>query len=67
MKSYQYIVCFIKVITKIKELTTQIYFRDNIPPAYTDYVMGRETQYPQKISPRKPAGRIIEFDIVMDY
>merc|ERR1711872_178886 len=57
----------IKVITQIKELTTQIYFRDNIPPAYTDYVMGRETQYPQKISPRKPAGRIIEFDIVMDY
>ena len=67
MISYQYIVCFIKVITKIKELTTQIYFRDHIPPAYEDYVKGRDTQYPQSISWRKPWGRLIEFDLVMDY
>ena len=56
-----------KAITKIKELTTQIYFRDHIPPAYEDYVKGRDTQYPKNISPRKPAGKLIEFDIVMDY
>jgi len=55
-----------KAITRIKELTTQIYFRDHIPPAYEDYVIGRETQYPKRIL-SWPSGRLIEFDIVMDY
>ena len=58
--------CSIKAITRIKELTTQIYFRDHIPPAYEDYVKGRDTQYPKRIL-YYPWGRLIEFDIVMDY
>ena len=66
MRSYCIYRVFIKAITKIKELTTQIYFRDHIPPAYEDYVIGRDTQYPKRIL-YYPSGRLIEFDIVLDY
>jgi len=59
-----------KAITKIKTLTTQIYFKGHIPPAYEDYVKGRDTQYPksdfvfENVQERQ---RTIEFDLVMDY
>jgi len=57
----------IKVIARGKELITQMYFRDDVPPQYEDYVKGRETQFPT-VTYRKcnDGSRNIFFDIVMD-
>lgn len=54
-----------KVITPTKELTTQLYWRDDIPRSYEDYVAGREFQFPTKIT-ATPSGRIMRFDLVME-
>ena len=54
-----------KVITPTKELVTQLYFRNDVPPSYEDYVVGRETQFPTNII-NTQSGRQINFDLVMD-
>lgn len=55
-----------KVITPTKVLTTQLYFRNDVPPSYEDYVKGRDSQFPTNIRTIR-SGRNIEFDLVMDY
>ena len=54
-----------QVITNNKELITQLYFKNDVPPSYEDYVRGRETQFPSKITTNR-SGRKIVFNIVMD-
>jgi len=54
-----------KVITASKELVTQLYFRNDVPPSYEDYVVGRDSQFPRNITATQ-SGRMINFDIVMD-
>merc|ERR1712179_178339 len=54
-----------KVITNNKELVTQLYFKNDVPPSYEDYVRGRETQFPSKIT-RNLSGRKTVFNIVID-
>ena len=54
-----------QVITNNKELVTQLYFKNDVPPSYEDYVRGRETQFPSKIT-RNLSGRKIVFNIVID-
>jgi len=53
-----------KVITDKKELTTQLYFKNDVPPSYEDYVQNRETQFPKRIT-RNQSGRKIMFDLVI--
>ena len=55
-----------RIITPTKELVTQLYFKDDVPPQYEDYVKGRESQFPSKIC-GNGSGRNITFNIVMDY
>ena len=55
-----------KAITPTKVLTTQLYFRNDVPPSYEDYVKGRDTQFPASIRTTR-SGRKIKFDLVMDY
>ena len=55
----------IKVFDGQKELTTQLYFHNDVPPSFEDYVKGRDSQFPQKIKP-SCNGRIITFDVVLD-
>ena len=44
---------------------TQLYFRNDVPPSYEDYVEGRQSQFPSSII-GSDSGREIHFDIVMD-
>jgi len=55
-----------KAITPTKELTTQLYFRNDVPASYEDYVRGRDSQFPANIRATR-SGRKINFDLVMDY
>ena len=48
-----------------KELTTQLYFQNDVPPSYEDYVANRSSQFPQKVQATS-SGRTITFDLVMD-
>ena len=48
-----------------KELTTQLYFKNDVPPSFEDYVSSRGSQFPQKVQATS-RGRTITFDIVMD-
>ena len=48
-----------------KELTTQLYFKNDVPPSFEDYVSGRGSQFPQRVQATS-RGRKITFDIVMD-
>ena len=48
-----------------KELTTQLYFENDVPPNFEDYVARRQSQFPQKIIATKDE-RIISFDVVLD-
>ena len=54
-----------QVITNKKEFVTQLYFKNDVPPSYEDYVRGRETQFPSEIT-RNRSGRNIVFNIVMN-
>ena len=54
-----------KVITPSKTLTTQLYFKNDVPPSYEDYVNGRQSQFPSSIT-RTSDGRNVRFDLVMD-
>jgi len=54
-----------KVITPTKTLTTQLYFKNDIPPSYEDYVNGRQSQFPSSMT-RTSDGRNVRFDLVMD-
>ena len=53
------------MISSGKELVTQLYFPNDVPPSYEDYVVGRESQFPSKIV-GYGSGRKINFNIVMD-
>ena len=44
---------------------TQLYFYNDVPPSYEDYVEGRQSQFPSSIV-RSDSGRKIYFDVVMD-
>ena len=48
-----------------KELTTQLYFRNDVPRSYQSYRRTKGTQFPQSIR-ATPNGRDITFDVVMD-
>ena len=48
-----------------KELTTQLYFQNDVPKSFEDYVIGKQSQFPQKVK-ATPTGRNITFDIVID-
>jgi len=54
-----------KVFGGGKELTTQLYFQNDVPPSYEDYVANRSSQFPQKVQATS-SGRTITFDLVMD-
>ena len=60
-----------KVFTKHKEFSTQLYFQDDVPPDYEDYVQGRETQLPQEVvykvfSSQKIHFRSVTFTITIE-
>ena len=59
------ILFFIQVFGGGKELTTQLYFQNDVPPSYEDYVANRSSQFPQKVQATS-SGRTITFDLVMD-
>ena len=48
-----------------KELTTQLYFENDVPPNFEDYVARRQSQFPQRILATRNE-RIITFDVVLD-
>ena len=48
-----------------KELTTQLFFKNDVPSSFEDYVSGRGSQFPQKVQATS-SGRTVTFDIVMD-
>ena len=48
-----------------KELTTQLYFENDVPPSFEDYVARRGSQFPQNIRAIRQ-GRIITFNLVLD-
>merc|ERR1712062_357518 len=54
-----------KVFDGKKELTTQLYFKTDVPRNFEDYVERRQSQFPQKILATKNE-RIITFDVVLD-
>merc|ERR1712223_343005 len=54
-----------KVFDGKKELTTQLYFENDVPKNFEDYVARRPSQFPQKIIATKDE-RIISFDVVLD-
>jgi len=54
-----------KVISAGKEFVTQLYFPNDVPPSYQDYVAGRQSQFPSKLIDER-SGKKITFDIIMD-
>ena len=55
----------VQVFDGKKELTTQLYFENDVPRDFEDYVKRRQSQFPQKILATKNQ-RIITFDVVLD-
>merc|ERR1712141_109773 len=45
-----------KVFDGRKELTTQLYFQNDVPKSFEDYVIGKQSQFPQKVK-ATPTGR----------
>jgi len=56
----------IKVEARGREFITQIYFKDDIPPSYEDYVRGRESQYPRVWQRSVDGTRYVVFNVVLD-
>jgi len=56
----------IKVEARGREFITQIYFKDDIPPSYEDYVRDRETQYPLVWQRSVGGTRYVVFNVVLD-
>jgi len=54
-----------KVISSGKEFVTQLYFQNDVPPSYQDYVSGRQSQFPSEII-EETSGKTLTFDIIMD-
>ena len=48
-----------------KELTTQLYFENDVPKQFEGHVAPRQSQFPQKQIATKN-GRIITFDVILD-
>ena len=54
-----------QVITPSKEFITQLYFKNDVPPSYEDYIVNRATQFPSS-DVRTSSGRNINFNLVID-
>merc|ERR1712172_473998 len=54
-----------KVFAGGKELTTQLYFENDVPPSFEDYVARRGSQFAQNVQ-ANPNGRIFTFNLVLD-
>merc|ERR1711874_894118 len=52
-----------KVDTGDREFVTQLYFENDVPRSYEDYVRGRESQFPQRTIQTRNE-RKFQFDIV---
>ena len=64
-------VCFalhergLQVLAARTEFVTQLYFHNDVPRSYEDYVTGRNSQFPTQIT-KYLSGRRITFNIIMD-
>ena len=54
-----------QVVTTAKELITHLYFENDVPQSYENYVIGRDSQFPTTMTSNK-LGRTIIYNIVMD-
>jgi len=55
-----------KVFTQIKEFTTQLYFKDDVPPGFEEMVENRQSQFPSKMFLRPDGTMVVIFNIVLD-
>lgn len=48
------------------EFVTQLYFPDDVPPSYEDYVRGRESQFPTSVEYLEGGTRRITWNVYLD-
>ena len=63
--NYKRLPTLFQVITPSKEFITQLYFKNDVPPSYEDYIVNRATQFPSS-DRRTSSGRNINFNLVID-